>query len=59
MTTEDKNRLISLRESAAKPTIDEQSVEAARDFLEHLKELNRQLRRTLAIEGLCHAGDKR
>lgn len=45
-----------LRALKATPEITPETVKAAERFLESVKRLNRQLRHTLAIEGLCNAG---
>jgi hypothetical protein len=42
-----------LRALKADPDITPETVKAAERFLAEVKRLNRQLRRTVAIEGLC------
>ena len=50
--------LAEIRDLKAAPEVTPETVKAAERFLAEVQRLNRQLRKTLAIEGLC-VGDGR
>ena len=51
--------IAELQALKAEPAVTAETVKAAERFLETVRRLNQQLRRTVAIEGLCDAGLRR
>jgi hypothetical protein len=55
MSVTNQTRLAELRHVKVKPVIDEATVAASQRLIQQLQQLKRQLKDTLAIEGLCVA----
>ena len=51
--------IAEIRDLKAAPEVTPETVKAAERFLAEVQRLNRQLRKTLAIEGLCVGGNQR